>query len=167
MGQWSAFSGARTVLFTDLGAGAHQFEVAARDLAGNVDPTPAAQAFTVRARWVRILEPLPGAVITTQTAWVRGSVDGGADVALSVPLDRTFRQQLGLDALPAPHEGAPSRSKCPSSRACSALTVVVRDGAGGQSSETVPITVLDPLERPLRLEPSPAAGLAPLTVRFW
>jgi hypothetical protein len=166
VGPWSAFSSSRAVLLTDLGAGSHQFEVAARDLAGNVDPTPAAQAFSVRAPRIRIVEPLPGAVITTQTAWVRGTVDGGADVALSVPLDRAFQQQLGLEALPAPHEGDTFAVEVPVLQGMPGIAVVARDGAGGQSTEMVPVTVLEPLERPLRLAPSPAAGLAPLAVRF-
>jgi hypothetical protein len=165
-GQWSAFSSARTVLLTDVEAGAHLFEVTARDLAGNIDPTPAAQSLTIRALRVRIVEPVPGALITAQTAWVRGSVDGGPDVALSVPLDGAFQRQLGLDALPAPYGGDTFAVEVPVVAGMSGLTVVARDAAGGQSSETVPITVLEPLERSLRLKPSPAAGLAPLSVQF-
>ena len=47
-GAWSAFASATTATITNLAEGAHTFEVKARDLAGNEDPTPASQSFTVR-----------------------------------------------------------------------------------------------------------------------
>ena len=166
-GPWSGFTSTSTVRLADLRAGEHNFEAVARDRAGNVDPTPAAQAFAVNALRVRILEPLPGAVVTTQTVWVRGTVDGGADVTVNVPLAEAFRQQLHLDAFPAPYEAGTFAAEVPVAEGTTGLVVVARDGRGGQSSETVPITVLQPLSRPLRLESSPAAGLAPLRVRFF
>ncbi|MBI4253798.1 MAG: IPT/TIG domain-containing protein, partial [Candidatus Rokubacteria bacterium] len=47
-GPWSAFGSATTASFTGLTEGAHTFQVKARDLAGNEDPTPASATFTVR-----------------------------------------------------------------------------------------------------------------------
>lgn len=47
-GAWSAFTSATSATLTGLGEGAHTFEVRARDLAGNEDPTPAARTFAVR-----------------------------------------------------------------------------------------------------------------------
>jgi len=73
---------------------------------------------------------------------------------------------MGLDAFPAPFEAGTFAVEVPVVEAVPRLTVVARDGGGSQSSETIPITVLQPLSRPLRLESSPAAGLAPLGVRF-
>ena len=46
-GPLSAFSAAANATVADLAEGAHVFEVTARDLAGNPDPTPARRAFTV------------------------------------------------------------------------------------------------------------------------
>jgi len=47
-GAWTAFSDATTAALSGLTEGAHTFEVKARDLAGNDDPTPAARTFSVR-----------------------------------------------------------------------------------------------------------------------
>ncbi len=47
-GPFSPFSAATTATLTNLTEGQHTFEVKARDLAGNEDPTPAAVIFTVR-----------------------------------------------------------------------------------------------------------------------
>src|SRR3989304_6049428 len=48
-GAWSEFQAATTANFTALTPGPHAFEVKARDLAGNEDPTPAQATFTVGA----------------------------------------------------------------------------------------------------------------------
>jgi RHS repeat-associated protein len=48
-GMFSAFSSATAATVTGLAVGPHTFEVTARDQAGNEDPTPAAQSFTVMA----------------------------------------------------------------------------------------------------------------------
>jgi len=50
---WSSFAPVATASFTGLAAGVHRFEVRAMDRAGNVDPTPAAFAFTVLLPWYR------------------------------------------------------------------------------------------------------------------
>ena len=47
-GLWSAFDSATTTSLAGLAEGAHVFEVRARDLAGNEDPTPARWSFSVR-----------------------------------------------------------------------------------------------------------------------
>ena len=44
---WSDFSVATSQTLTDLSHGSHTFEVIARDLAGNIDPTPAIRNFMV------------------------------------------------------------------------------------------------------------------------
>ena len=94
-GPWSRFNGASTAQLTGLAAGAHRFEVAARDRAGNVDATPAVQGFTVVALRVRIIEPAPGAVIATGTMWVRGTIDSARDVVVRIPLPEAFQQVAG------------------------------------------------------------------------
>jgi hypothetical protein len=48
-GVWSAFGAAMTIVLRELASGPHRFDVKARDLAGNEDPTPATQSVTVTA----------------------------------------------------------------------------------------------------------------------
>jgi RHS repeat-associated protein len=49
-GAWSAFASDTTVTFPTLTEASHTFEVKARDLAGNEDPTPATRTFSVSFR---------------------------------------------------------------------------------------------------------------------
>lgn len=165
-GAWSAFSGATDVRLPAVAAGPHHFEVAARDRAGNVDAIPAGQSFTVTALRLRILEPVADAAIATQTVWVRGTVDGGSDVIVKIPLPAAFQQELALEALPAPHEAGTFAAEVPVVPGMTSLTVIARDSTGAEFTETVPISVVEPLAPSLRLEAHPPAGLAPHTVRF-
>jgi hypothetical protein len=163
---WSAFSGATEVQLADVAAGRHRFEVVARDRAGNVDAVPAGQTFTVTTLGLRIVQPTADARIETQTVWVHGTVDGGPDVTLRILLPPAFQEALSLEALPAPHEGGTFAAEVPVVSGMAALTVIARDRAGVETSDTVAIDVVEPLSPALRLEPFPAAGLAPHTVRF-
>jgi sugar lactone lactonase YvrE len=166
-GAWSAFTASRAVEFTSLAAGAHRFEVKTRDRAGNEDPTPAAHTFTVTALRIRILEPAPGAVITTETTWVRGTVEsGGRDVAVSIPLPPEFRSDLSLEELPAVTEAGTFAAEVPVTPGMTAVTVIARDGQGATSTDSVNVVVQGALSGSLRLEAFPAAGLAPHTARF-
>ena len=163
---WSRFSVASTAQLTGLAAGAHRFEVAARDRAGNVDATPAVQGFIVVALRVRIVEPAPGAAITTETLWVRGTIDSDRDVDVHIPLLEVFQKALAVDALAAPHEAGTFAAQVPLVPGMTSVTVVARDDAGGIAFDTVSISVLEPLSPAPRLEVFPPAGLAPHTVRF-
>jgi sugar lactone lactonase YvrE len=165
-GPWSPFSATPAVALTGLAGGPHRFEVVARDRAGNVDATPAAQAFTVIALRVRIAEPIAGSAVSTQTAWVRGTIEGPEDVAVSLPLPEVYRKALALEALAAPHEAGTFAAEVPVVPGMTSLSVVVRDLVGGVATDTVAITVQAPLSSALRLQPFPPAGLAPHTVRF-
>lgn len=67
-GAFSAFSATTTASFSGLIEGTHTFEVKARDLAGNEDPTPAARTFTVRfGAAITSLDPASGPVGTFVT----------------------------------------------------------------------------------------------------
>jgi hypothetical protein len=120
----------------------------------------------VTASRLRIAEPAPGAVIATQTVWVRGTVDGGEDIALSIPLPAVLQQELSLDALPVPHEAGTFAAEVPVIPGMTSLTVVGRDRSGAELSDTVAVSVGASLVPSSRLEAYPAAGLAPHTVRF-
>ena len=164
-GPWSTFIPAASAQLTGLAAGSHRFEVVARDRAGNVDPTPAMHSFAVSGLAVRILEPLPDAVIATQTVWVRGTLDAGPEAMVTVLLPEILQQHVGLEALPAVHVAGTFAVEVPIAAGMTTLTVIARDGSR-QSSETIPITVAASLLAAPRLERFPAAGLAPLTVRL-
>jgi RHS repeat-associated protein len=67
-GAWSAFSSSTSASFTGLTEGVHTFEVKARDLAGNEDPTPASAPFTVRfGPTITSVSPISGPIGTFVT----------------------------------------------------------------------------------------------------
>ncbi len=166
-GAWSAFTASPAVELASLAPGAHRFEVKARDLAGNEDPTPAAQTFTVTALRIRILEPAPGTVITTETLWVRGTVDsGGRDVAVTIPLPPEIGSELSLEAMPVAAEAGTFAAEVPVTPGMTTVTVIARDGQGASSTDSVNVAVQGALFGPIRFDAFPAAGLAPHTARF-
>ena len=166
-GVWSAFSASSVAEFASLTPGVHRFEVKARDSAGHEDPTPAAQTFIVTALRVRILEPLPDAVITSDTIWVRGVVEGsGPDVAVTISLPPELRDELSLEMVPAATEAGTFAAEVLVTPTMTAVTVTAVEGQNATVTDEVAIRVQGPLSGPTRFEAFPAAGLAPLTTRF-
>ena len=166
-GAWSAFSASSSVEFASLTSGEHRFEVKARDRAGHEDPTPAAQTFTVTALGIRILEPTPDAVITSETMWVRGVVDGGGrDVTVTMSLPPEFRDELSLEMVPVATEAGTFAAEVPVTPSMTTVRVSAREGQSAVVSDAVAIRVQGPLSGSVRFEAFPAAGLAPLTTRF-
>jgi RHS repeat-associated protein len=83
-GTYSAFSAATTANLTGLTAGAHTFEVKARDLAGNEDATPASRAFSVRfGPSISTVDPTSGPIGTLVTITGTGFVPGGTTVTFN------------------------------------------------------------------------------------
>lgn len=155
-GPWSAYSPRTQVSLTGLSPGPHLFEVTARDLAENEDPTPAQQGFTVNPFAVTITQPADGATIQAERVLVKGTVSSGtAEVGLSVN---------GVLALVA---GPQWVADVPLGPGLNVLTVIATDSTGAQV--TTGITVLRaPTAAPSRLQlvALPESGVAPLVVTW-
>lgn len=161
-GEWSPYSTAGTIVLRGLAAGRHSFHVKARDLAGNEDPTPAAHVFTVIALQMRVAEPLPGAVITTSTIWVRGMVEGQSGAAtVEVPLSTV----LGGTAA-APVEGGRFALEVPADPALTTLTALVTDQSGATARVDIPVVLAPDGSIQESLDVWPPGGTAPLDVRI-
>lgn len=162
-GAWSTFNGLASITLDDLLPGEHRFEVRARDRAGNEDATPAAQTFAVRSLRVRILEPAAGTVVTTDSVWVRASVEGGTgEVVVSVPLP----PQFGVPTVTAPVQGDTVALEVPVDPAFTTLTLLATDATGATVRADVPIVVTGGGAPEPGLELWPPGGLAPLNVRI-
>ncbi|MGH7313498.1 MAG: IPT/TIG domain-containing protein, partial [Candidatus Rokuibacteriota bacterium] len=83
-GAFSAFSAATSATLTGLTQGPHTFEVKARDLAGNEDPTPATRSFTVRSGpSITAVDPASGAIGTLVTITGANLAPGPTTVAFN------------------------------------------------------------------------------------
>ena len=137
-GAWSPFGPATTVIVSALPPGAHTFEVKARDPAGNEDPTSAAQTFTVIALRIQITEPADGATVTTPTVWLRGTVEGGNDVAVTIPLP----PGMVIPSLPASTEAGTFAVEVPIDATTTTQTAVATDGTtGATATDTIDVVV--------------------------
>ena len=151
----SGFSAATSVIVGPLPPGQHAFEVRARDLAGNEDPSPARQQFLVNsASRITISEPADGATVAAGTLLVRGVADTlPANVGVSVN---------GVAALVAGTQWAveiPVRADVNEVVAAATLA----DGTEATARITVNASAPEPAVT-LRAEPN--GGLAPLGVTW-
>ncbi|MBI3637205.1 MAG: hypothetical protein HY216_13510 [Candidatus Rokubacteria bacterium] len=138
-----------------LTGGAHLFEVKARDLAGNEDPTPAQHPFTVNALRVTITNPADGGVVTAGVTIVRGTVlAGGGEVGVTV------------NGIPAAVDGMTFAAAVPISPETLTLTAVATIIGGATASHTVGIAATPPAAGQPVLIATPASGAAPLAVAF-
>ncbi len=81
---FTAFSAGTTATLTGVSEGAHTFEVKARDLAGNEDPTPATQSFTVAfGPTITAVDPASGPVGTFVTMTGSQFLPGPTQVAFT------------------------------------------------------------------------------------
>src|SRR6266511_3483188 len=84
-GPWSPFSVDTSVTFSGLAESPHLFEVKARDLAGNEDPTPASRTFAVSTTQIVVTSPADSATVPAGALVVRGTVQSaGAEVGVVV-----------------------------------------------------------------------------------
>lgn len=162
-GAWSAYEPAPVIELVDLTPGPHRFEVKARDLAGNEDPTPAVQVFTVTTLRVRILEPADGAVITTSAVWIRGLVEGGGDGEITV---RLVSPAAFGGNVAAPVERGMFAIEVPADPTVTSVALVAVQGGSTSPEAAVSIAVVPDAAPEESLELWPPGGLAPLTVRI-
>jgi Bacterial Ig domain len=154
-GPYSAFDPSTQILLSGLTPGAHTFEVKARDLAGNEDPTPAQQSFAVSALSIQVTSPPAGATVQAGPLLVGGSVSaGGADVGVTV------------NGRPAAVHGSAFAALVPVDQSTMQLIAVATTVTGATTSSTIPIGVTGNPSDAVVLRPSPASGIAPLQVTF-
>jgi hypothetical protein len=156
-GPWSAFTAATTVTAADLATGSHLFEVVARDLAGNDDPTPAGRTFSVvapGALGVTITEPVAGAAVAVGPALVRGTVDPAAG-----------RVAVSVNGFAALVHGSQWAVQVPVVAGDNVVTAVATAASGADASASV--TVNGSGAGPaVVLRAEPASGVAPLAVTW-
>jgi sugar lactone lactonase YvrE len=151
----SGFSTATTTTVGPLGPGPHAFEVRARDLAGNEDPTPARHQFVVSSdRHITISAPAFGDTVASGTLLVRGVVDTPA-ASVGVSVNGTAALIFGTDWA----------AEIPIRSGSNEIVATAVFGDGSEATSRVTVNAAD-AEPALTLRAEPSGGLAPLSVTW-
>ena len=124
--------------YTELADGAHGFEVRATDAAGNVDPTPAAHAWTIDTTPPAppaIESPAEGSTNSTGTVTLSGTAEPGAVVEV-------FEGATSLGTATTTSGGVWSRTLTSVADGSHTYTATAGDAAGNTSSASNPRTVV-------------------------
>lgn len=103
---------------------------------------------------ITIAAPLPGSMLAEPTVLVQGQVTGTTEVGVTV------------NGLVAAVNGGQFAALVAVDESVTSLTATATDVAGAADSHTIAVTVQPPVESPVVLRPTPAGGVAPLTVGF-
>ena len=155
-GAFTPFTAASSATLSNLAPGAHLFEVKAKDLAGNEDPSPAQRSFTVGSAIVlTVSNPIQGSLVPEGVLLVTGAVDAGVeDVSVSV------------NGIVAALQGQAFAVQVPVDLGLTSLSITALTPNGDTTAISVAIVVVGAQGGNFALLASPKAGVAPLTVQF-
>jgi hypothetical protein len=154
-GAYSAFDPSTQITLSGLSVGPHTFEVKARDVAGNEDPTPAQQGFSVVTLGVHITSPLAGATVPAGPLLVRGTVNApAADVGVTV------------NGRPAAVQGGVFAALVSVDQSTTQLVALATSSTGSTTSDSITIGIIGSPSDAVVLSASPESGVTPLRVGF-
>ena len=160
-GEWSPFTEATSVTFSDLAPGKHYFQARAMDRAGNVDPDPAHLEFAVVLPWYQesrlVLIASAGTAAAVFFAWLaykrhRQLVLSYAQVEKQVA-ERTREFEIGQPGIAAKPENERRSAPWPPASPTTSTTFSPSSKAPPRSSKTISTTPKKSARGPIASRP--------------